>query len=154
YRTQVLTLLAAVSFVLLIACANIANLLIVRGSARKREMAIRGAIGATRGRLIRQLTVESLLLAAIGGSIGIVAATWGMRALLRLIPVQIPYWVDFHLDIRVILYMIGLVLTTGLLAGILPAIQASRTDLSDALKEGGRSSRGLGSRRIRDLLVI
>jgi len=153
YRVQVLTLLASVCFVLLIACANIANLLIVKGSARKREMAIRGAIGATRARLVRQLTVESLLLAAIGGLLGIIAATWGLRGFLSLIPVQIPYWVDFHLDLRVIAWMIGLVLFTGLAAGILPALQVSRTDLSDALKEGGRTSSSLRSGRLRDWLV-
>jgi putative ABC transport system permease protein len=154
YRTQVLTLLAAVGFVLLIACANIANLLMVRGAGRKREMAIRAAIGATRARLLRQLTVESLLLAVIGGIVGLLAASWSLRYLPNLIPVQIPYWVDFHLDFRVITYMIALVLFTGVIAGIIPAIHASRTDLSDALKESGRSSGGIRSGRVRDVLVM
>ncbi len=128
-RPALIVLLATVTFVLLIACANVANLLLARGAARRREVAVRVALGAGRGRLLRQFLVESLLLASLGGAAGIVLAWAGVRLLTRLAPADLPRLDAIGIDPRVILFTIGLTLLTGLLFGLAPALRASRPDI-------------------------
>jgi predicted permease len=162
-RPALLILAGAVSFVLLIACANVANLLLARASGRQREIAIRSAIGASRMRIMRQLLTESLLLALAGGVAGLVLGSVGVRLLLAFSPGNIPRINDPEhsaaaltlLDWRVLLFLFAVSLFTGLLFGLLPAIRASRQDLNAALKESsGRSGTGVRHNRIRSLLVI
>lgn len=154
-RPYVMLLLGAVAFVLLIACANVANLLLVRGMARERELAVRAALGATRGRLIAQLLTESVLLAALGGLGGMALAYGGTRLLKTAIPIELPVWMTFDLDGRVLLFALGVSLLTGLLFGLAPALQMSLSHLAETLKAGGRGNIGLArSRRTRDALVV
>jgi predicted permease len=158
-RASLLVLVAAVSFVLLIACANVANLLLARATGRKREIAIRAAIGASRGRIIRLLLSESLVLAIAGGAAGLALGTIGVRALLAINPGNIPRiggdGSAVTLDWRVVAFTVGVSLVTGILFGLFPALDASRTDLGVALKEsGGRSGTGLRQNKARSLLVI
>lgn len=142
-RIVFMMMLAAVGFVLLIACANVANMLLARAVVRSREISIRSALGASRWRVIRQLLIESVLLAAAGGTLGWLLAIWGTRAFdLAVIPTGKPAWIDFSVDYRVMLYLIGVSLGTGVLFGLLPALRLSRTDVSSSLKEGGRGSGG------------
>ena len=158
-RSSLLVLVGAVSFVLLIACANVANLLMVRAAGRSREFAIRSALGAGRGRIIRQLLTESLLLSLIGGLLGLVLGFSGVRALLAVSPGDIPRigedGAGVGLDWRVVLFTVGISLLTGVLFGLVPALGASRPDLNSGMKE---SSRGSGSsikhNKMRSLLVI
>jgi putative ABC transport system permease protein len=142
-RPVLLVLMAAVAVVQLIACANLSNLLFIRAIGRRREMAIRLALGAGRGRLLRQLLAESLLLAA--GALGILLAWWGLGLLLKWIPSDVPRLAEISLDARVLAFVLGLSLLTGIVFGLLPALEASQTVLTEALKEGGRG--GLGVRR-------
>jgi predicted permease len=137
-RPTLLILLGAVGFVLLIACANVANLLLARSSGRTREFAIRAAMGAGRGRVIRQVLTESVLLSAIGGGIGVLLAVWGTRAALKLLPTTLPSIVEVELDTRVMMFALGVSLLTGILFGLAPAWKISRPNMQATLKEGGR----------------
>jgi putative ABC transport system permease protein len=152
-------LLGAVSFVLLIACSNVANLLLIRATSRRREIAIRAAMGAGRGRILRQLLTESVLLAVVGGALGLALGMLGVHALLALNPGNIPRIGDHgsavHLDWRVLTFTTIASLITGILFGLIPALQLARTDLSVTLKEsGGRSGTGFRQNKARSLLVV
>jgi putative ABC transport system permease protein len=138
-RPALLVLLGAVGFVLLIACANVANLLLARAATRIKEVAIRSALGATRRDLLRQLFVESVLLAMVGGVLGLGLAWLGMKGVIALKPANVPRIAELRLDGLVALFTLGVSLATGLLFGLAPAIQTSRTNLQETLKEGGRS---------------
>ncbi len=155
YRKQVIALLVAVALLLAIACANVSNLLLVKGSARGREMAVRMAMGASRHRLVRQLVSESLLLGLTGGALGTGLAYAGLPALLSLIPVDLPRWMKFSLDGPVLWFSLAVSLVTSLAFGLAPAFGASAVDLNNSLKEGGRAGSG-GSRHklLRNGLVI
>jgi putative ABC transport system permease protein len=158
-RTSLLVLVGAVSLVLLIACANVANLLLVRATGRKREIAIRAAVGAGRGRIIRQLLTESVLLSGAGGVLGLVLGVIAVRALLAVNPGNIPrigeHGSAVGLDWRVLLFTVAVSLLTGLLFGLIPALDASRADLSATLKEsGGRTGSSFRQNKARSLLVI
>ena len=157
-RNSLLILLGAVSFVLLIACANVANLLLARATGRKREIAIRAAVGAGRGRIVRQLLTESVVLSLAGGVLGVAAGYAGIRALLSLSPGNIPRigpgGANVSLDWRVLGFTLALSILTGILFGLVPALQSSRADLSSTLKESSnRSGTGLRHSKTRALLV-
>ena len=150
------TLLAAVGFVLLIACANITNLLLVKASARSREIAVRGAMGATRMRIIRQFVAESLILGLAGAVCGSALAAAAVPGMMRLTPPDfLPSWVAFSPDLRILGFVVAVTMAASLLAGAAPAISSSRHNLVDALKEGARSSTpGSGKARLRSGLVV
>jgi putative ABC transport system permease protein len=152
-RPYLWLLLAAVGFVLLIACVNVVNLLLTRSLAREREIAIRTALGAERGRLVRQLLTESILLAGCGGLVGIAFAWLWVRGLRALIRAELPSWVAIDLDWRVLAFTLVVSLLTGLIAGLAPAWQASKPDLNDLLKEGAKGSQG-GRQGLRKALVV
>ena len=162
-RTALLVLFGAVALVLLIACANVANLLLARAAGRQRELAIRSAMGADRGRMVRQLLTESVLLSGCGGLLGLALGAWGVRALLLLVPGNIPRVTDPNgtgilipvLDWRVTAFTIGLSLVTGVMFGLFPALQTSKPDLVSTLKEAsGRSGTSLRHKRVRSVLVV
>jgi predicted permease len=140
-----LVLLAAVGFVLLIACVNVANLTLARSSVRTREFAIRTAMGASQGRLLRQLLTESLLMAFTGGTIGLLLAAWGTKVAIAQLPVYLPRAAEIGLDARVLLFTLVITLACGIFFGLGPALKSARPNLHDTLKEGGRG--GSGSRQ-------
>ena len=158
-RTMLLVLSAAVAFVLIIACANVANLMLVRATARKREIALRAAIGAGRGRIVRQLLTESVMLSIAGGAVGIVLGVVAIRALLAVNTAGLPRLGEegalVGLDWRVLLFSASMAIGTGLLFGLIPALQSSRTDLSTTLKDStGRSGATLRHNKARSTLVV
>jgi predicted permease len=158
-RLMLLILTGAVGLVLLIACANVANLLLAQGATRQRELAIRTAVGAGRGRIVRQLLTESLLLAATGALFGLLIGYWGSRALIAMAPEGLPRLAEFSggvpLDARILGFTILVAAATGILFGMVPALQSSRPDLNSTLKEAsGRSGSGLRQNKARGLLVI
>jgi putative ABC transport system permease protein len=153
-RLGLFVLLGAVGFVLLIACVNIANLLLARASGRAREMAVRRALGAERWRIVRQLLTESVLLAAGGGAAGLLIAEWGVSALKAAAPAGTPRIEEVAIDPRVLIFAAALSLATGILFGLVPAWQASRETLSPALNRGGRAPASDGGGRARRWLVV
>src|SRR5687768_6238056 len=156
-RPILVVLLAAVGFVLLIACANVASLLLTRSLARQKEVAIRSALGANRWRVVRQMLTESLLLAIVGGTVGLLIAYWGVDALVATLPdsqlSSLPFLKSLRIDSTILAFSFGLSMLTGIVFGLAPAIQASRPDLNQVLKEGGRSTTGGARHRLRNALV-
>ena len=141
-QPYLLVLLAAVAFVLLIACVNVANLLLARSTSRTREFAVRTAIGAGAGRIIRQLLTESLLIALAGGGLGVLLCAWGLQAVLKILPEALPRVEEVRLDGRVLLFTLATSLLAGILFGLVPALKSVRPDLHEILKRGGRGLSG------------
>jgi putative ABC transport system permease protein len=158
-RPYMVVMLASVAFVLLIGCANVANLLLVRATTRARELAVRVALGATRADLMRQLLAESLVVALVGGAFGVLFALWGVRLMRGALPAELvkfnPGWTRIAIDADALLFTLGVSVVTALVIGLIPAFVASRADPQHALKESGRSATGGGSRqRLRSALVV
>ena len=157
-RPALLILLAAVAFVLLITCANVAGLLLARSLSRKREISVRIALGAARIRIVRQLLTESILLSFIGGAIGVLTATWAVRAIVSAIPEQqllsMPSLQGLSMDLPVLLFSFGVSILTGILFGLVPALQTLRSDVQHGLQEGGRASVGSGHSHLRNAFVV
>ena len=156
-RLIVLTMMGAVTFVLLIACANVANLMLARATGRSREIAIRAALGAGRRRIVTQLLIESVMIALVGGIVGIPLAAWGLRLLDSAIPAAdaLPYYINWGIDRPTLLYTVIISAVTGILFGLTPALQASRGSLQEALRDGARGA-GTGAKRsrFRNTLVV
>jgi putative ABC transport system permease protein len=154
YRTQLWVLLGAVTFVLLIGCGNVASLLLARAMSRRKEIAIRGALGGARGRLVAQLLTESFLLATLGGALGLIIAKLGVRFLVRLGPTWVPRLADAGLQLDVLAFAAGATILCGVLFGLAPALRATRVDLQSELREGGRGSGGIVRDRVRASLIV
>jgi putative ABC transport system permease protein len=154
YRVALLVMLGAVGLVLLIACANVANLLLARAAARQKEVAIRMALGASRGRIATQLLTESLLLSFAGGVLGLLLASWGMDLLIAYGPADVPRLRDVSLDGRVLLFTLGISTLTGILFGLAPALHASKPDPGNMLKDGTRGVSHGGRNRMRSALIV
>jgi len=153
-RRPILVLLGAVAFLLLIACANVANLLLARAASRKKEMALRAAVGAGRRRIIRQLLTESLLLSLAGGVAGILLAAWGVRALSTIVPANFPRREEISIDLWVLGFTLLISILTGVIFGLGPAMSSANVNLTKALKAGGRNTADAPSHHLRNLLVI
>ena len=155
YKSALWIILGAVGCVLLIACANVANLLLARATARYKEMALRSALGANRWRIIRQLLTESLVLSLAGGVLGLLLAWWGMEVLIKMIPEDVPRLTEISIDRWVFGFTLLVSAVTGIIFGLIPALQASKVELTEAMKEGGRASGSGGGRsRLRNALVV
>ena len=154
-RIIILTMMGAVTMVLLIACFNVANLMLARASTRSREISIRTALGAARGQILRQLLIESVIVALVSVPLGMACAYGGLKLIdMSIPPDDIPYFIHWELNVRALLYAIGVAGLTGIVFGLAPAIQASKADLQEALKEGGRGMAGGGRAWIRNTLVV
>jgi putative ABC transport system permease protein len=151
-RTAMMVLLSAVGVVLLIACANVAGLLIARGASRRREFAVRTALGAGRGRLVRQLLTESVVLALAGGALGLIVASWTLQLLIGVAPENLPRLDDVALDWRIALFALAAAIGVGVVFGLTPALQSSRPELNSDLKDGGRS--GTARTGLRNVMVV
>ena len=155
FKTLTFLVMGAVLFVHLIACANVANLLLARGATRTKEIGIRLALGAGRGQIVRQLLTESLVLGLAGSLLGLIFAVWGVDMMVAALPNEIPYWLNFNFDGRVFLFALGIGAISSILFGLLPALQSSNPQLVDVLKEGGRSGGGgAKGQRVRNSLVV
>ena len=155
FKALTLLVMGAVLFVHLIACANVANLLLARGATRAKEIGIRLALGASRGQVVRQLLAESLVLGLVGSAVGLLFAVWGVDLMLAALPNEVPYWINFDFDWRVFSFALGIGAGSSVLFGLLPAVQASHPHLVDVLKEGGRTGAGgAKGQRVRNSLVV
>ena len=153
-RTLLWLLLGAVMFVLLIACANVANLLLARATGRTREIAVRGALGASAGRILRQVLTESLVIAVAGGAIGVLLSMWWLDLMLSAIPVELPYWMEFGLDWRLLMFVIAAVCGSSVVFGLAPALQLLRVDQHAVLKDGTRRTGGSSRAVLRGVFVV
>ena len=154
-RSSFWLLLGACGFVLLIACANVANLLLTQATVRERELAVRAALGASKGRLLRQSVTEALLLVSLGCAGGVALGSWSLRLLVTLLPAEIlPFFVKIELDSRALLFTLSLAALTVLIVGLIPALRTTSVDLDQSLKKGGRSGTSAGLQRVRGLLVV
>ena len=153
-RTTLTLIAGVVVVVLLIACANVSNLLLARATSRTRELGIRAALGASRARVVRQLVTESVLLAALAGVASVLIAAWGIRGLVALAPAGLPRINEVHVDLRVLLFASAVSLAASLIFGLAPALHASRSDLNEVMKQGGRTMSGGGSHRMRAALIV
>lgn len=155
FKMLTFLVMGAVLFVHLIACANVANLLLARGATRTKEIGIRLALGAGRGQIVRQLLTESMVLGLAGSALGLIFAVWGVDLMVAALPNEIPYWLNFDFDGRVFLFALGIGVISSVLFGLLPALQSSNPQLVDVLKEGGRSGGGgVKGQRVRNSLVV
>jgi predicted permease len=154
-KALTLLIMGAVVFVHLIACANVANLLLARGATRTREVAIRCALGASRGQIVRGLLAESVLLGCAGSAVGLLIAVWGIDVMVAAIPIEVPFWISFAIDWRVFAFALGTGVLSSVIFGMVPALQASKPQLVDSLKEGGRAATASGKgQRVRNGLVV